>query len=65
MGTGFVASLSSDTVAFHILILEKVRKTGYNSSCPRETHTIKEEKTMCFDICSIWQLLCRMGGFGC
>ena len=20
---------------------------------------------MCFDICSIWQLLCRMGGFGC
>lgn len=50
---------------FHILMLEKVAKTGYNSSCPRETHSIKEEKPMCFDICSIWQLLCRMGGFGC
>ena len=50
---------------FHILMLEKVAKTGYNFSCPRETHSIKEENPMCFDICSIWQLLCRMGGFGC
>lgn len=50
---------------FHILMLEKVAKTGYNFSCPRETHFIKEENPMCFDICSIWQLLCRMGGFGC
>ena len=46
-------------------MLEKVAKTGYNFSCPRETHSIKEENPMCFDICSIWQLLCRMGGFGC
>ena len=50
---------------FHILMLEKVAKAGYNFSCPRETHSIKEENPMCFDICSIWQLLCRMGGFGC
>lgn len=50
---------------FHILMLEKVAKTGYNFSCPRETHSIKEENPMCFNICSIWQLLCRMGGFGC
>lgn len=50
---------------FHILMLEKVAKTGYNFSCPRETHSIKEENPMCFDICSIWQLLCKMGGFGC
>lgn len=50
---------------FHILMLEKAAKAGYNFSCPRETHSIKEEKPMCFDICSIWQLLCRMGGFGC
>ena len=50
---------------FHILMLEKVAKTGYNFSCPRETHSIKEENPMCFNICSIWQLLCKMGGFGC
>ena len=34
-------------------------------SCPRETYTYQGGKTMRFNFCNIWQLLCQLGGFGC
>ena len=38
---------------------------GLQYTRPRETQTTKEESTMRFNFCGIWQLLCQLGGFGC
>ena len=45
---------------------EKWLQNGYNQYCLRETNTYQEVNQMCnFDCSTIWQILCRLFGFGC
>ncbi len=41
-------------------------QNGYNQYCLRETNTYQEVNQMCnFDCGTVWQILCRLFGFGC
>ena len=50
---------------FQNLWVAKRKQIDYNAPVLERHTPTKEEKTMCFNFCNIWQLLCQLGGFGC
>jgi len=50
---------------FQNLRVAKWEQIDYNAPALERHTPTKEEKTMRFNFCNIWQLLCQLGGFGC
>lgn len=50
---------------FQNLRVAKWEQIDYNAPVLERHTPTKEEKTMRFNFCNIWQLLCQLGGFGC
>lgn len=62
---GCRAGLRSSFRCFQNLRVAKWEQIDYNAPVLERHTPTKEEKTMRFNFCNIWQLLCQLGGFGC